>query len=1065
MKTKFNGILTLFLAFVVQLSFAQTETISGNVTDESGPLPGVSILIKGSTTGTETDFDGNYTITASTGDVLTFSFVGMLSQDITVGSSNTINTTLESDNVLDEVVIVGYGTSTKQSFTGTVKTIKAEELAKKSVTNVSQALAGEVAGVTVINTSGQPGTTSTIRIRGYGSVNGNRDPLYVIDGVPFSGNLNSINPSDIASTTVLKDATATAIYGARGANGVILINTKTGKSGTSTIEVDTKAGININLLPRNEIIKSPEEYIGLSWEAMKNKGAALGVSDPIDYANQNIFSGGGINPKYNLWDVPGADLIDPATGQVRPGVGRKYNPEDWEDYGFQTSYRTEANLKMSGGDEKTKYFTSFGYLNDEGYIINSDYSRLTARINLSHNVKPWLKGTFNMGYTISETNDNGQSEDSGSIFWFVDNIPSIFPLYLRDTNGDFIDEPIYGGNEYDYGLGRPFGAFTNSIADAYYDKSEAKRHELNGNFSFNIKFTDKLNFETTLGYQYYNNKYNNLNNPFFGSAAGQGGSIYKTDKQLLSYNFLNLLRYKNNWGEHGLEVLAAHETNSWEYKFQSASKSKMVHPNIDDLNNFVIVSSPPSSYTDAVKLESYFGQVNYNFRSKYFVTGSIRRDGSSRFVNEKWGTFGSAGVSWIASKESFLENIEFINFLKLKTSYGLVGEQAGVGYYPGYNTFNVSNLNDEIAITPKDIGNPDLTWETSKMFQVGTEMTLLNNLFDINLDYYIKNTDNLLFDRRVGPSVGYAIQTVNDGQLQNSGFEFDIATHLVNTADFKLDFIINGEFLHNEITAMPIDPSTDEQKLIDIDGRYGRAVGHSLYDFYIKEWAGVDPADGTAMWNQYFDDMNNDGILDSGEEIASMFEYLDKNPDANVQQTITKTYADATQKFVDKSAIPIVRGAFRLGGQFKNFDFSTQFLYSLGGYAFDYAYADLMDNVAIGNNNWHKDIYDRWQQPGDITNVPRLSSDYDKNVRSTSTRFITKTDYLALNNVKIGYTIPNKTLGKSGIDAINISLSGDNMFLLSERKGFNPSTTESGTSDRYTYSPLSTFTLGVNVKF
>jgi len=1066
MKTKFNGILTLLMVLLVQITFAQEKTVTGTVSDESGPLPGVTVLIKGTNTGTQTDFDGNYSIKAAPGNVLVFSFVGMSTVEKTVGASNVINAVLQSGNLLDEIVIVGYGTTTKQAFTGTVKTIKSQDLEVKAVSNVSQAIAGEVSGVQVINTSGQPGSVATVRIRGFGSVNGNRDPLYVVDGVPFSGSLNSINPADIESTTVLKDATATAIYGSRGANGVILLNTRKGKTNSSSIEVDVKTGVNVSLLPRYSTIKSPEEYIALSWEALYNKGNATGNANPVNYANTTLFSAGGIDPKYNLWNAAsGAELIDPATGLVRGDVTRKYDPENWEDYGFQNSMRTEANLKMSGGSEKTRYFTSFGYLEDVGYIINSDYKRYTSRINLSHEVKPWLTGTVNLGYSLSETNNNGQSSDSGSIFWFVDNIPSIFPLFSRDATGAFIEDPIFGGNQYDYGIGRSFGALTNSIADAHYDRSRSKRHELNANFGMNVKFSDKFTFENTFGAQYSNNKYNSLNNPFYGSAAGQGGSVYKSDTELFSYNFLNLLRYKNSFGDHSIEILAAHEINKWENKRATASMEKMVHPDIDDLNNFVIVSSPPRSWTDEYSLESYFAQANYNFQDKYFLTGSVRRDGSSRFIGDnKWDTFGSVGASWILSKEAFMENMKAVEFLKFKLSYGLVGEQAGVGYYPGYTTYNVNNLGDEISISENEIGNPDLTWETSKMFQTGLEFSL-GKYLDASLDYYIKDTENLLFDRRVGPSVGYALQTVNDGTLRNSGFEFDVTTHIINKENYKLDFSVNGEVLNNELTTMPVDPATGEPKLLDISGRYGRSAGHSLFDFYTREWAGVDPADGKAMWMIYYHDANANGVIDAGEKIGSLTEYMDANPDNAISKNITKVYADATQKYVGKSAIPKVRGAFRLSAKIENFDISTQFIYSLGGYAYDGAYAGLMGNGVIGNNNWSTDINDRWQQAGDITNVPRLSSNFDTNVNAGSTRFITKSDFLSLNNVNVGYTIPNRYVEKAGLSSINISISGDNLFLLTKRDGFNPSTDEAGNSDQYRYSPLSTFTLGVRVKF
>lgn len=1067
MKTKFNGILTLLLALVMQISFAQEKTVSGIVSDNSGGLPGVSIIVKGTTKGTDTDFDGKYSIRTKVGDVLVFSYVGFENVERTVGFSNIINVLMKEGNVLEEVVVVGYSTTTKQSYTGTAKVVNSENIIAKSFSNISQSLAGEVAGVNVINTSGQPGTTSAIRIRGFGSVNGNRAPLYVVDGVPFSGSINSINPGDIQTTTVLKDATATAIYGARGANGVILITTKKGKAGTSSIDVSLRTGINYDGLPRYDVLESPEEYIETSWEAMANRGSRLGF-DPIAYANANLFGGRGIDPSYNMWNVNNVDeLIDPNTGRVRSGVTRRYDPENWEDFGFQSSTRNEINLNMSGGSEDTKYFSSFGYLNDVGYIIGSDYKRYTTRLNLTHKPTEWLTASANIGYAYSKTTSNGQSADSGSIFWFVDNIPSIFPLFLRDSEGNLVEDTIYGGFVYDYGVGRGFGALTNSIADARYDKNQNNRHELNGSISFNFEIMDGLTFENTYGVQYSMTQADNINNPFYGSAAQQGGSIFKRFSESISQNFLNLLRYKKDFGNSNMEVLLAHETNQWDFDTSTASKQQLVNVfgGDESLNNYVITSAPSSGYTDEVNIESYFAQVNYSINDKYYFTGSVRRDGSSRFTNDKWGTFGSVGASWILSKEDFMSSYDFINFLKLKVSYGLVGDQAGVGFYNYQNNYDIGNLNDEISLIVRAIGNPDLTWETSKMFQIGTEFTLFDNIFDGSIDYYIKNTDDLIFQRRDAPSTGDAILTVNDGNLRNSGLEFDLTSKIVNKENFQLSFSINGELLSNELTKMPIDPSTGSEKVLDIAGNYGRAVGRSIFDFYMREWVGVDPANGDPLWNLYYHDANNNGVVDSGEGIQSLYEYQQLNPNNAISSTTTNSYSAATQKFIGKSAIPDVRGAFRLSGRVHNFDFSTQFTYSLGGYSYDGAYAGLMDNDQVGNNNWHTDIRNRWQQPGDITDVPQLISNLNPQVNSASSRFITSSNYLALNNIRVGYTIPSKYLGKSGLSNINIWMSGDNLFLLSKRDGFNPSTSETGASSVYRYSPLSTVTLGVNLKF
>ncbi|QEC52951.1 TonB-linked SusC/RagA family outer membrane protein [Anseongella ginsenosidimutans] len=1067
---------SLLYAFLLVCStltaWSQEQTISGKVTGEDGaPLPGASVLVKGTSVGTSTDLEGEFTLDVPEGAIIEVSFIGFLSEEINTAGQSQFQVTLAPDiHSLEEVIVVGYGTATRQSFTGTATQIDAEALEGKSYSDVSKALAGEAAGVRIINDSGQPGESATIRIRGAGSVNGNRDPLYVVDGVPYTGNVNAINPADIESLTVLKDASATAIYGARGANGVIVINTKKGQIGKSGIEIDVKTGTNMSLLPRYNTLSSPEQYIGLSWEALYNRGTFGTFEEPVDpiaFANSRLFSEDGISPKYNLWDVSDAsDLIDPATGEVRPDVTREYDPENWEDHAFNASNRTEANLRISGGSEKTSYFTSFGYLTDKGYAINTDFERISTRININHQVKDWLSGSLNLGYAATDMNNGGQTEDSGSLFWFVDNMPPIYPLFLRDEEGNRIPDEIYGGDQYDYGDGRGFAGLTNSIADTYYNIRNTKRHELNTNAFLKADITPNLSAEVRFGNQYFNSDNNQQDNPFYGSAASQGGSIFKLKTERLSYNFQQMLRYRTDIGEHHIDALAAHESNLWETKSLSASKFNMVDPGGIEFDN-AVGSNPPESFTDKFTLESYFGQVNYDFKDTYFLSATVRRDGSSRFLKDKWGTFGSVGAAWLISNEAFMSNQTIFENLKLKASYGLIGEQGGVGYYPGYDLFTVSNLDGGISLAFDTKGNPDLTWETSKMFQAGVEFSL-GKYLDGAIDYYVKNTDDLIFDRRVGPSIGYALIKVNDGALRNQGLEFNLLAHLVQNEDFYLDFGINGEMVKNKMTRMPIDPATNEEKHINIDGYYGQAKGHSIYDFYLREWAGVDAEDGRAMWNQYFYDTDGDGALGEDEEIIlSLYDSRLENADRadQIAMTTTKNYTQATEKFIDKSAFPTVRGAFSLHTGYKGFELSAQFLYAVGGYAYDFVYARLMANEQIGNNNWHEDILNRWQEPGDITDVPRLSDDLDPNVGSSSSKYVTKASFLNLNNIMLRYTIPSQIVERWGVANLNIWVSGDNLWLLSERKGFNPSTNEAGESDWYRYSPLSTFTAGLGVRF
>jgi len=1051
---------------------AQNRTITGKVTDEKGnAIPNASVLVKGTTVGTSTDNTGAFSLSVpANARTLVISSVGMGEKEVLLTSSDsyTVNLSSTSGN-LQEVVVVGYSSSTKQAFTGSAKQVSGEELANKNVSNVSQALAGEVSGVRVINTSGQPGTVATIRIRGIGSVNGNRDPLYVVDGVPFSGAINAINPEDIASVTVLKDAAATSIYGSRGANGVIVVTTRTGRGKKSFIEVDGKYGTNMSLLPRYDVITSPEEYIALSWEAMYNRGVAIGNANPTNYANTRLFSASGIDPTNNIWNVTsGADLIDPVTRTVKPGVTRKYDPERWEDYAFQSSNRIESNVRMGGGDARTNYYTSFGYLKDVGYSINSDFRRLTGRVNLNHEVKSWLSTNLNVNYANTTTNSNGQESNSNSVFWFVDNIPPIYPLFLRDASGNKVPDPIFGGYQYDYGAtGRKFGSLTNAIADANLNTVRDTRNDLTGNTSITLKLGD-FSLENRLGVQYYNNAGVSRDNKFYGSAASQNGFIGQSKTELMNLNLLNMLRYAHRFNAHNLEVLAAHEATKYSLAQSSASGYNLVDNYGLELANAIVINPTANSYVNTNRLESYFAQANYDYDATYYLSGTVRRDGSSRFIKgNAWGTFGSVGAGWVISKMNFMSNVKFLNYLKLKASYGILGDQEGLGYYPGYTRINIGNLNNNPSFGVPIPGNSDLTWEASKMFQTGVDFQLGNYLTG-SVEYYVKNTDNLIFERRVGPSNGYALITVNDGELRNQGIEFDLTGHILRKKNFTLDLGLNGEHFTNEITKMPFDPSTGKQKVIDVQAPYGWAVGHSIYDFYIRNFAGVDPADGTSTWTVYYSDANGNKTYDAGEEVRDLEAYYAANPDkrGTLLTGVTKTYSNATQYYIGKSALPKLRGAFNVNGGWKGFTLDVQLLYSFGGYAYDYLYAGLMDNPLIGGNNWSTDIRRRWQKAGDVTDVPRLSNNTDANVASTSSRFLTKANYLALNNVRLGYTLPSSLMQKIGtLQEVSFWVSGDNLWLHSARNGFNPATAESGSSNTYRYSPLSTITAGLRLRF
>ena len=1080
MRNYINFLLVCLLA--VQVAVAQ-QTVSGSVTDESGiPLPGATVIVKGTSNGAATDFDGNYSISVGPNAVLEFSFIGYQTVEVTVGNQSNINVSLQPSNQLDEVVVTGFGEQSKKSFAGSAKVVEGENISQKSFTNVSQALAGEVAGVSVFNTSGQPGSVSTIRIRGFGSVNGSQAPLYIVDNAPFGGSLNDINPNDIKSVTVLKDASATSLYGAKGANGVIVITTKRGKDNGNSVNVQVKSGTNYQGIGRYETIRSPEEYIGIAWDGVYQRGLILNDGDQtaaVAFANANLFEFPGnagvsdISPIYNMWSVGTtedgnvnvANLIDPATGQVRSGVARRYTPENWEEFAFQDASRNEVNVTVSNVSENSSVYTSIGFIDDKGYAANTDYQRLNGRLAATHKIGDFINVNTSLNYTQSESNQNGQSSSSSSQFWWIDNLPPIYPLYRRDVDGNKIPDPVYGGFLFDYGLedGRGFGFATNGVADSQININRSRNNSVNFNNDTRIQLAEGLTLENNFAYQYFMNDGISLNEPFYSPAQGQGGVVTRSRSETKNYTIRTGLRYKKTFGDLDLSAFVSHVATQYDFNFLSAQRSKLVLPFGTDIANGV-VNAPGNGYTDEETSESYVANATLDFKDKYFLGLTFNRDGSSRFINNRWGNFYSIGGAWVLSEESFMSNSKFFDFLKFKASYGVQGNQGGVGLYPGYNIYSINNLADNISLAFSTKGNKDLTWESTNLANIGFEFEA-GGFLSGSIEAYKKTTTDMFFDRRVGPSVGYALITVNDGELVNKGLEFDLDFDLVNKQDFSLSLGLNGETFTNELTAMPIDPATGEQQKLDISGSYGRTVGRSLYDWYIPVYAGVNSDTGAAQWERNFDDKDGSGDYTDGDVIInSLTQYLNDNPDAVVAQDITEVYAEATDKFIDKTIIPDVRGAIRFNASFKQFSLSALFNYQLGGYAYDSAYASLMSNNYPGVNNFHIDIRNRWMKSGDTSDIPRQDSRYQVQQNSTSTRFLTKSDFIALNNIRLGYNVPKTFVNKYGIQQADLYVTGDNLWLASKRQGFNPATSITGGSSIYRYNPLSTIVFGLNVK-
>lgn len=1067
---------------------AQTQSVRGVITDASTgePIIGANVIVKGhSGVGTVTDLDGKFTLSAPKGATyLTISYIGYKTMDVKVGTN--LKVKLEADTkMLNETIVVAYGTATKNSFTGSASKVSVESLQKKAASNLSTALEGEIPGVQVFNTNGQPGTSAKIQIRGIGSVNSDTSPLYVVDGVPYGGTINGIDPSDIENMSVLKDASATALYGARAANGVVLITTRKGKSGKPVIEASGSVGLNMRLIPLYDVIKSPEQYLEVAYQSLYNlhntfkkkaDGSNVAVGGLL-FANK----AGSIPTRYNLWNAASAELIDPKTGKFNPNIARKYTPENWEDAIFRTGKRYEGNVKVSGGSENTTYFLSGGYQKTEGYYIGSDFSRANLRSNVSSNITKNLKAGLNLSYSYTQTNSPGQSSSASNGFEFLSAVPSIYPVYEYALNEQTkryepkADSKIPGGISYDFGQAdgssRPYSGGINPAGTTKLDRLLRQDNNLSAVLNLEYRFLNDFKATITYGKQYLGRVSNQLQNPYYGDAKGVG-RITRTNQTYTDETFTQLLSWGHQYGKHNVDAFVAHESTENNNSVSSANRSQLIQPDVLELSN-AIINDSSDSYTLGYAMESYFGRARYDYDGKYFLNASIRRDGSSRFSKDnRWGTFGSVGAAWLISKEKFLQDAKWLNTLKLKASYGVLGNQEIdlqydsdiPSYYVYYDLYSVSNLNDKPSFSFYAKGNPDLTWEKSATFNVGFEAELFNRKLSINAEYFHKRTTDMLFRQQTAPSVGYAYYPSNDAAIVNRGLEFDLSYKALDLSKVKLNLRANAGLYRNEITQMPLEPSTGKPKIYEEQGTFAYKKGHSVQDYYMPIYAGITST-GLPQWEYYYTE-DASGKKTAIQDLENWLQVPSNDP-SSLKQGTTSNYNNATKQFVGKSAIPDLVGGFGFDLTVHGVTLSSAFSFGLGGYGYDGAYATLMDpSSAIGSSNWHKDILDSWSPTNTNGSLPILGSNASELSQATSrsTRFLTSRSYLNLSNVRISYDLPKSLVKHVGLERASVYVSGDNLFLISARKGFVSMSSSSGSSSSNRYLPMSTITAGVQIK-
>ena len=1041
MKSKHIWILATLFLLISQLGFSQEKMISGTVTNETGmPLPGVSIIIVGTTNGTQSDFDGNYSINVAVGQKLRFSYIGQRTTERTVGSSSTINVQMELDTqALDEVIVTAYGTSTKEAFTGSAVVVGAKDLAIRNVTSPIAAIEGRATGIQFTSPSGQPGSSPGIVIRGVGTLNGDSDPLFIVDGVQYEGALNTINQEDIASFTILKDAASTSLYGSRAANGVVIITTKTGTRGDVQVNASMQYGLTSQAIPFYDEL-SPEQYYETMWEALKNSSA--GAGDPA-YASANIYQSLGYNP----FNVPNDQIVG-LNGQINPAAQVIYKSLDWYDVLTKTGVRQNYNVNVSGGGEDHRVFFSASYLDEEGYVVTSEFDRLTTRVNAEFDVSDRIAIGGSANVTISNA-AGPSSAGTGSIvnpFGFAKNIGSVYPVYVNDLQGNIVLDPLgnplfdngEGFSEYNIGS-RPISQGRHALQELLLNDERDRDNTYGFRMFGEWEILEGLKLRLNYGRDINEGLEQEYENAIIGDAQPDGRFSDDRFRRQVE-NFNQILTYTNSFGNHNIDITAGHE--SFDRTFNSINGLKTVQTASgifvnDNFSNIVRLGGN----TTRKAIEGYFLRTNYNFDNKYYLSASVRRDGSSVFSREsRWGTFYSVGASWRIDQESFMENVGFVNALKIRGSYGEVGNDDLLDFFLSQPRFSITSNAANPAIINTDLGNAALQWETIENFDVALEFTLFNNFLDGSVEYYKRNSSDLLYNLPIPISNGLNTVPTNIGDMYNSGWEVALTTNLVNSEDIRWNVTLQGSTFKNEITSLP-DPF--------INGSKRWAEGRSRFDFYLLRTAGVDPANGDQLFFVY-------ELDDDGESIPVL--------DANGDIETTNDWQATERAYTGDSTIPDLIGSVANSLSYKGFTLDFLVTFGIGGSFLDNGYSAMMHSGEFGRS-YHPDILNAWRQPGDITDVPRLEAGNANLVRTQSDRFLTDASFWSLKNVNFGYNFNSQITDALGLSALRVAISGENLYLKSKRDGLDPQYNLAGTPAGNDFNPARIISLGLNVSF
>ena len=1054
------------ILFACASVLAQNKQITGTVTGPDGsPVVGATVVVEGTTLGTSTDLQGKYILDAPVNGTLVFSFIGYEDTKVAINGKTAVNATLkEASKAIDDVIVIAFGEAKKEAFTGSAKVVSSEDLSKIQTSNAATALSGKVAGLQMTSSSGDLSSGPSIRVRGFGSINAGKEPLWIVDGMPYDGDLNNINMADIESMTVLKDAASNALYGARGANGVIMVTTKNARAGEAVVNVDAKWGVNSRALQEYDLIKNPGEYYETHYAALYNYYKDNNSKNPYLDAVIGLTGNGTGGLGYNVYNVPAGQYLIGTNGKLNPAAklgnvvsyeGKEYMlyPDNWMDEAYRTSFRQEYNVSISGATQRSNFYTSIGYLDNTGIIKSSEMNRLTARLKADYQAKKWLKVGVNMAYTHyrwSNGNDSeGESGSTANIFAFASQMAPIYPVYIRDGKGNIIIDE-HGYQMYDYGSKgnaghtRPLLPDSNALQTSWLNKSysEGNAFIVNGFADFLLYKGLKLTINASTNVD--ETRMTSTSNPYYGQFASSGGSVGKGHSRGLAYNLQQLISYKETFADfHTVDVMLGHEYYNNQSYYLSAYKTMLASYNNDELAGAVVDGASSNSYTGEYNTEGFFFRAGYDYDSRIFGSVSYRRDASSRFhPDHRWGNFWSIGAAWLINREKWF-NAPFVDMLKVKASYGSQGNDE-IGAYRYTDTYTYANNDGQVAVLFNSKGNPNITWETNGNLNIGAEFGFFQGRLYGNIDYFHRKTTDMLFYFSVPSSLGYSGYYANVGDMVNQGIELELGADIIRRKNFNWSFNLNLTHIDNKITYL-----ADEHKPLNLNGHPGYlsgayyfAEGLPLYTFYMRSYAGVNEKTGESMW------------------------WVDtKDEKGNIVREKTTDYNNAT-RYLCGDAIADLYGGFSTSLDFYGVDVSANFTYQIGGLVYDSGYASFMSSpqgTSVGGN-YHRDILNAWSSSNTNSNIPRLQYG-DEYSTATSDRFLTDASFLNIQNITVGYTLPQNITRKFLVSKLRLYVVCDNVWYWSRRKGLDPRQSMTGGSNNAMYSPIRTISGGINVTF